>query len=66
MPAIKLSKLQREYFAALGREKDRIERDITIAASVVLAGAGIDTTPDMTFNFDGKCLTYSETQAGEP
>lgn len=58
MSAVKLSKLQREYFTQLATEKNRVERDLMIAASVVLAGDGIDMVQGMTFNFDGQQLVY--------
>jgi hypothetical protein len=59
MKTVKLSKLQRAYFTDLATQKNRIERDLQIAAGVALAGAGIDLTPDMQFGFDGTSLQFS-------
>lgn len=58
MKSVKLSKLQQQYFASLAAAKERVDRDIQIAAGVALAGHGIDLTPDVKFGFDGKELQY--------
>ena len=62
---VKLTKLQAKYLKDAYEQKMRIERDISVAIGMALAGHGVDTVDGMTFGMDGAVLHYELPKVAE-
>jgi hypothetical protein len=57
--SVELTEMQAKYISDALAERKRIDRDISIAVAMALAGHGIDATESMGYSLDGKTLSYA-------
>lgn len=57
--SVELSELQAKYLSDAIAERKRIDRDISVAVGMALAGHGIDATLEMGYSLDGRKLSYA-------
>jgi hypothetical protein len=57
--SVELTEMQAKYISDALAERKRIDRDISIAVAIALAGHDIDAPENMGYSLDGKTLSYA-------
>jgi hypothetical protein len=57
--SVELTEMQAKYISDALAERKRIDRDISIAVAMALAGHDIDAPANMGYSLDGKTLSYA-------